>query len=335
MLSFRRIFFLLLAMGVCPGFLAAVRAENGPRVPAVDVSAVKTNLFPMTPPLPSPKSPVDSFRELLTMKPAEREQFLAARPPDIRKRFLAKIHEYEAMKPEERELRLRATQLRWYLLPLMQTPPTSRPAQLDAIPEADRGLVKERLERWDRVPPAQQKEFLEFGLTASYFVGQDADRSDAARTNLMSQMLPADLIKKIDYVSRLPVEQRRQMYEGFQHFFELTDADRERTLDALSPSERQQMQKSLVAFMRLPKTQRDACLRSFSKFAGMTDEQRRGFFRNAERWKEMSPTERQAWRNLVNRFPPLPPMRPPLPLAPMAQSRPTDLGLPVVTNQSP
>lgn len=330
--SFRRIFFLLLAMGFSPGFLAEVFAENVAPIPAAEV---KTNGSRTTPPLPSPKSPVDSFRELLAMKPAERGQFLATRPPEIRKRFLAKIHEYEAMKPDERELRLRATQLRWYLLPLMQTPPTNRPAQLAAIPEADRELVKERLEQWDRVPPAQQKEFLEFGLTASYFVGQDADRSDPARTNIISQMLPPDLIRKIDYVSRLPVEQRRQMYEGFQHFFELTDADREKTLDALLPSERQQMQKSLVAFMRLPKTQRDACLRSFSKFAGMTDEQRRGFFRNAERWKEMSPAERQAWRNLVNRFPPLPPMRPPLPFVPMAQSRPADLGLPVVTNQSP
>ena len=85
----------------------------------------------------------------MAMKPDEREHYLAGRPPEIRKRFLAKIQEYESMNPEERELRLRATQLRWYLLPLMQTPATNRVAQLAAIPEADRQLVSERLQQWD------------------------------------------------------------------------------------------------------------------------------------------------------------------------------------------
>jgi len=91
---------------------------------------------------PLAKSPVESFRELLAMKPGEREQYLATRPPAIRKRFLAKIQEYEAMSAEERELRLRATELRWYLLPLMQMPATNRTAQLAAIPEADRPMVE-------------------------------------------------------------------------------------------------------------------------------------------------------------------------------------------------
>jgi hypothetical protein len=330
--SFRRISWLLLALGISPGFLATLSAENAAPVPVSSPGMVKAKVSQMPPLPPMPKSPVDSFRELLAMKPAEREQFLATRPPEIRKRFLAKIHEYEAMKPEERELRLRATQLRWYLLPLMQTPATNRLVQLAAIPDADRELVKERLEQWDLVPSAQQKEFLEYGLTSSYFVGQDADRSDPVRKVPLEKMLPAELIKRIDYVSKLPPEQRRQMYEGFQHFFELTDADRQKTLDVLSAPERQEMQKTLVAFMRLPKNLREECLRSFGEFANMTDEERRGFFRNAERWKEMPPAERQAWRNLVNRFPPLPQMRPPMPpgLRPAVHT-----AMPVATNQSP
>ena len=72
------------------------------------------------------------------------------------------------------------------------------------------------------------------------------------------------------------------------------------------------MLKTLQAFLRLPKSRRDECLQSFGKFASMTAEERQEFFKNAERWKELSPAERQAWRNLVNRFPPMPPM-PPMP----------------------
>ena len=72
------------------------------------------------PPRPRLKSPVDLFRELLAMTPAGRENFLTNRPPGIRNRILAKVREYGALDPNERELRLRATELRWYLLPLLR-----------------------------------------------------------------------------------------------------------------------------------------------------------------------------------------------------------------------
>jgi hypothetical protein len=101
---------------------------------------LRKNYFPgqpisSLPPLPHLKSPVDLFRELLAMTPAGRENYLTNRPPGIRARILAKVREYEALDPNERELRLRATELRWYLLPLLHESPTNRAAQLAAIPD--------------------------------------------------------------------------------------------------------------------------------------------------------------------------------------------------------
>lgn len=274
------------------------------------------------------------------MKPGEQERYLSNRPPEIRKRFMAKISEYEAMKPEDRELRLRATQLRWYLLPLMQTSATNRAAQLAVVPEADRSLVNERLQQWDLLPPGLQKEFLEYGLTASYFV-PGSDHSDASPKSPLELLPPPELIRRINFVSKLSPEQRQQMYANFQHFFELTDADKQKTLNVLSPAERQQMFRALQTFQRLPKSQRDECLQSFGKFASMTTEERQAFFKNAERWKELSPAERQAWRNLVNRFPPMPPLppglgSPPMPPLPVSlrQALPRP-DVPVATNESP
>src|SRR5438094_235453 len=72
------------------------------------------------PPMPSPHSPVDSFRQLLAMPPRDREHYLSDKPPEIRARLLDKVKEYQALGPDERELRLRATELRWYLLPLLR-----------------------------------------------------------------------------------------------------------------------------------------------------------------------------------------------------------------------
>ena len=75
---------------------------------------------------------MDFFRQLLAMTPDERDNFLTNRPPEIRARILAKVGEYEALDPNERELRLRATELRWYLMPLLRESPTNRAVQLAA-----------------------------------------------------------------------------------------------------------------------------------------------------------------------------------------------------------
>src|SRR5260370_993755 len=48
------------------------------------------------------KSPVAVFRELLNMEPAERTKALANRSEETRKRILAKIREYQSLKPDER-----------------------------------------------------------------------------------------------------------------------------------------------------------------------------------------------------------------------------------------
>ena len=67
------------------------------------------------------------------MTPDERDDFLTNRPPKIRAGILAKIAEYEALDPNERELRLRATELRWHLMPLLRESPDQphRPAGTD------------------------------------------------------------------------------------------------------------------------------------------------------------------------------------------------------------
>src|SRR5262249_48638464 len=108
-----------------------------------------TNVPAVLIPVPTkPKSPVDIFRELLAMSPVERRRALTNRPPEVQKRILAKVLEYESLKPEEREVRLRATELQWYLVPLMSTSPTNRAAQLARVPVELQKLVESRLAYW-------------------------------------------------------------------------------------------------------------------------------------------------------------------------------------------
>ena len=271
-------------------------------------------------PPPSPKSPVESFRALLAQTPQERRQSIADRPPEVQKLILAKIREYLSLKPEERETRLWATELRWYLLPLMNAPATNRAAQLAIIPPVPRQLIQDRIAQWDRLPPQTQKELLDNELTYRYFTQFELS-SPEQKTNLLAGVSPehlAQLEAGMDRWRGLSEDQRRKTCEHFDRFFELTPAEKQKALDPFSEAERQQMEKTLSAFEKLSKTEREQCVRSFEKFANLSLAEREQFLKNAERWRLMSPAERQAWRNLVDKVPDLPPMPPgfPPPLPP-------------------
>jgi hypothetical protein len=249
------------------------------------------------------KSPVDFFRQLLAMTPDEREDFLTNRPPEIRGRILAKVAEYEALNPDERELRLRATELRWYLLPLLRESPTNRAVRLAQTPDDIRPLVKSRLEEWTILPPQLQHEFLDNERILRYFAHMD-----------VSNTPPEDAWHRepddTDHAhwDSLSEAERQQITAGFNQFFELTPDEKMKTLNTLSDAERQQMEKTLQAFDKMPAKQRAECVNAFAKFASMNASDQAEFLKNAARWSQMSPAERQSWRDLVTHVPEWPPL---------------------------
>jgi hypothetical protein len=281
--------------------------------------------------VPILRSPVDSFRELLVLTPEERKKVIANRPPETQKRILAKVREYLSLQPEECKLRLRATELRWYVLPLLNTPATNREAQMLFIPPELRKSIKDRLAQWDKLEPATQMELLENELASTYFTQLEGSTREQ-RTNILASISPerrAQLEADIARWGALSEEQRRKTCQRFDQFFELTPKEKEKALNTLSEAERQQMDKTLRTFEKLTKTQREVCVRSFEKFANLSLEERALFLKNADRWRLMSPEERQAWRNLVAKMPEWPPI-PPLPPPPLPPGFPS----PNLTNGS-
>jgi phage-related protein len=325
--------FLLVGLIAGPLFCSTVAAQTDAQ-PEKQTSTVAPPPAVSIPPTPNFKSPVDRFRELLAMNNQQREIFLTNQPVKASQRLLVKVNEYQAMKPDERELRLRATQLRWYLLRFMNMPAVNRQAQISLIQDpADRQFLEYRLQLWDDLSPQQQKDVLEYETAVQYL-----DHPSASHTNDINA-LPGkqreEMVKKINTWQSLPSSQREQMYAHFQKFFELTDDEKQKALRSLPETERQQIDKTLKSFAHLPKEKREKCVRSFQKFAGMSPEEREQFLKNAERWKEMTPAERESWRNLVARLPALPPLPPGLsapPLPPTAHRRPASPPLPLVTN---
>ncbi|HEX4265876.1 MAG TPA: DUF3106 domain-containing protein [Verrucomicrobiae bacterium] len=256
------------------------------------------------------KSPVALFRELLAMTPEQRKAAIAIRPPEIQKRILEKLEEYQILPDEMRELRLRETELRWYLRPLMDEPRTNRAAALARIPEELRTQVQERLGQWDLLPPQLQEQFKNDDLIASYFA-QVASAGPEEREGIL-RTIPADrrneLEKGLDRWQEMAEDQRQKALAGFNRFFQLTPEEKEKALGALSDDERREMEGTLASFSNLTLAQRAQCLSSFEKFAGMSIAERQQFLKNVERWRDMTPEERQKWRQLVNVAPIMPPM---------------------------
>ena len=242
----RQIFCWLAFMAAGQFAIFPLAAKNFTNVASVKLFSSPTNNLPA---IQREKSPVDFFRRLLAMTPDERQDFLTNRPPEIRKRILAKVDEYEALNPNERELRLRATELRWYLLPLLHDSPTNRDARLAQVPDDIRDLVQNRLEEWTILPPSLKQEFLDNERILHYFAHVDMSNNPAE--NLLGEPSQADRA----HWNTLSEPERRQVTAGFNQFFELTPAEKQNTLNTLSEAERRQMEKTLQAFEKMPAAQ--------------------------------------------------------------------------------
>lgn len=334
----RKIAFSVAALAAClvwlQGTCVRAGAESDTTTNSSAGTAGATRLRAPMPPLPHDRSPIYVFRQLLLMSPSERTNALAGRPSQSRDQILAKVREYESLPPNVRELRLKATELRYYLVPLMHSPASNRPAQLLFIPEGDRELVLEHLKEWDCLSAAQQQELLDNEAALHYLTELQSGSEEHGRRmrDNISAAQREKLGRSIAQWQAMPMAQRTRIVSRFDRYFELTPAEQEKALKTLSEPERKAIEDSLTQFAALAPAQRRVCIDSFKKFTSLTTDQRVHFLRNAEQWEAMTPDQRQAWRNLVKLLPPLPagfdsPPPPPLPKD-LRQPSPS----PVVTN---
>jgi Protein of unknown function (DUF3106) len=283
-------------------------------------------------PVQTRTSPVETFRKLLAMTPEQRTEALKIYPSGIRERIVAKLQEYEILPEPFRELRLRVTELRWYLLPLLKMPPAERVEQLKSVPEPYQKLIAARLEEWDIWPPSLKTDVLEYETTMRNLVGKNGEIQPQMGSENLSEAERSELNQKLERWKALPLTQRRQMYGAFQRYFELSDGEKQKTMEALSEPERKETEKLLDPIEKWPKPQQEIYMAAFQQFANMSLEERRRFMQNAGRWQKMTEVERQAWRDLVRQLSEMPPL--PLGFVPPAR-QPAGVGLPVAINTNP
>ena len=263
-------------------------------------------------PVVAERNPVAAFRILLAMRTDARTTELAAKPARVREVLSTRLREYDKLPPAEREARLRATELRYYLNPLLTTLPATRATQLATVPESLRPLVEERLAAWDKLPAEIQREVL-----TNERLLQAMTRP--AVPNAFPPLPPGLEPKAPDNVSQwqtLDAKQREQLLDNFTHYFRLDERAKTRVVAALPELKRAEATRTLDQFEQLPVGERAACLTALKKLGQMTQAEQARFYANAEQWQKMPESERAAWRKVVIEFPPLPPgagPQPPLP----------------------
>lgn len=256
---------------------------------------------------PANKSRIDVFRRLLAATPDECEAILATQPANRRPILELKLREYKMLPPSERELRLEMTELRDYMLKLMKLPPQARSVEIAQIPAKKRKQITDRLQKWDQVPPDEQKELLANENIIHYWVRFETDspeQKEIIRKRFTDENWNK-LEQKIAALKALPDDKRTRMVYEFHQFFELTAKEKSKILNTLSDQERKQMEKLLKEFEQLPPAQRRLAVDSFEKFRNMPIEEQKRFLRNAELWESMTHEDRQAWRTLMQ-LPPVP-----------------------------
>jgi len=263
-------------------------------------------------------SPVEYFRGILGMTPAQRVRALAGKSPEERKAILKKVREYEALSPNVREARLRQTELHWHLIMLMRMDPKERERQMKQISPLDLPMIMGQLHQWDELPEATRKALLENErFIATYVEWQVSSPEDHEQ---ILKKLPVRnrvyFVKEWGRWQALPENQRVELCAQFRRFFVMTGQEQRQTISTLSEAERQQMERALQAFAGLPPRQRDRCIDSFGKFATMGPREEAQFLQNAEKWEAMTGHERQLWRTLVGELPPAPPPPPGMPPMP-------------------
>lgn len=265
----------------------------------VQTNVAATNTVIVEPP-GLPPCPIELFRQLLPKDRAEQEQMLADRPPEKRRLILAKVREYRTLKPEVRQQKLEATELRWYLQQLIAIPAANHEMLLAGVPAKYRTLLEERLRYWDNLPPNAQEFFRTNEAARTYLSMPVAQKVSIPQTSNNR------LEDGIQQFRSLPDSQLTQ----FRRFFDVKPEEKQKILSALPEAERQQIEKTLEKFAQLTSADREVCIQSFQKFANLSLEERNQFLRNAERWTLMSSAERQEWKNLVDNLTTLPPAPP-------------------------
>ncbi len=295
----------ILALSLAPLWVHAAALPSPP-------NTVSVNGRVPAPPPPPITSPLDFFRKLLAMTPAELDAALAGRSEHDRSVLEAKLAEFRALDPEQRETRFQALQRQLDFRLLIRVPASNRLDHISLVRETDRPWLLDRLKEWDGIGADMQKALLtNLAVLAVIFPESGLRPRTINDARNLTPRQKEVLEKAVAQWNQLPEDRRQDIREYFRKFFDLDEKSKAKVLQPLNDYERRQMERCLEIYAKLGQSEQEKCIAGFQKFAELSIEERKVFLKNAEQWQSMAPQERQVFRDLVKQFRrPLPPSPP-------------------------
>jgi flagellar motor switch protein FliG len=176
------------------------------------------------------------------------------------------------------------------------------------------------LQQWDAWPADKQKTFLENEHVVGLYL-QLQETAPQERGKVLAN-LPADvrfpLEQRLQKWNNMPAGQRQELSDRFTVLFQSEENAQKKIIKGLPEDVRKPVEKLMEQLKQMPPEQRQRCTAALNKFLKMSPDDQRQFLQNATRWQRMSEKEHNAWREVVNKVPQLPPippgMEPPSPL---------------------
>jgi hypothetical protein len=293
--------------------LVVIVAAAGSQTPSPTPPAA-----PLPPVAASASAVTDLWRRVLAMDDAQREAFISSKPAASQAFLRSKVQEFLVLPPEKREMRLRALELRAYMLPLMRLPAPARAQQIEQLPSDKRSDVKKRLLTWDIMPPQLQKDVLE--NEAAIRLVMESGNRNASREELLAAVAPArraEMETNLIRWNEISPAQQDQMVSNFERYFGQPLEERGKALRTLNEGDLAIITPTLNKLERMPDGERDRVLDGIRKFKSLPPAAQKDFVRAAAKWQAMTDKDRQLWRQLVTTIHARsgPPMPPPIPRA--------------------
>jgi hypothetical protein len=235
----------------------------------------------------SSNSPIEHFRIVLNLSSEDLEKYILRQKPHVQPILRKKIEEYASLSRAEKDFRLRATELHYYLDSLLEHNSTVSLDSLPPLPESLKEEIMRAVHFWNNLSNAQRDLLFTKKATISYLVS-------LSREN----------------VPPLPVNRPAISPEwaNMYHFLQLPYEKQKEFLGSDKLNQAPKMGKVLEAFSKLSVDEKERCANALVCFLSFPRDLQDRVADGLTYWNSLDPSERTVWREIAGRSPAILPM---------------------------
>lgn len=242
------------------------------------------------------KSPVAQFRDLLSYSEDQQRAFVIKQAPEIQSILSSKLDEYRNLPSAQREFKLVATELHFYLDPVLKS-----------HENIDRTLFSQA--------PSHVQHYL--NMAVEFWNGLSIPHRDL----LLSKKAAVSYLISLSYKSgeSQSYDPSKSEWDGLYSFLLMPSDQQKAFLDSVDVNPSGTINKILTAFENLDEEERKRCAHAFVCYLSFPPQLKKQLNDGLHSWAEKPPIERSLWREIAEKYPKITP----IPLPPGMEVSPT------------